>query len=120
MMPTGKEFWPVDKIILAYSKPATWRELGATAAQIMGRRVRTVRIPLAAANTVGLFAEIWSRFTRNPAIISREKVSEAHCRFWTCDPSRAALDFAFEAPTPLASGLAKTLAWYKEAGWLKY
>lgn len=105
---------------LAYRKPATWQELGATAAQIMGRKPRTLRIPVSAANMVGFFAEMWSHITRNPAIISREKVAEACCRYWTCDPARAAADLGFEAPTPLVAGLAKTLAWYKEAGWLKY
>ena len=105
---------------LAHRKPASWRELGATAAQIMGRRPRTLRVPVAAANTVAFFNEMWSRISRNPAIISREKVAEACCRFWTCDSARAAADFGFEAPTPLAAGLAKTLVWYKEAGWLKY
>ena len=105
---------------LAYRKPATWQELGSTAAQIMGRRPRTLRVPVVAAQTVGFFAEQWSHITRNPAIISREKVAEACCRFWTCNPARAAADLGFEAPTPLASGLAQTLAWYKEAGWLKY
>jgi len=86
----------------------------------MGRRPRTLRVPIYAANSIAFFNEMWSRISRNPAIISREKVAEACCRFWTCDPARAAADFAFEAPTPLAAGLAKTLAWYKEAGWLKY
>jgi nucleoside-diphosphate-sugar epimerase len=105
---------------LAHRDPVTWRELGATAAQIMGRRPRTLRVPVAAANCVAFFSEMWSQISRNPAIISREKVAEARCRFWTCDPARAAADFGFEAPTPLAAGLAKTLAWYKEAGWLKY
>jgi dihydroflavonol-4-reductase len=105
---------------LAYPKPATWQELGATAAHIMGRRPRTLRIPVPVAIAVGFFAEMWSHITRNPAIISREKVAEACCRYWTCDPARATADLDFEAPTPLASGLAKTLAWYKEAGWLTY
>jgi nucleoside-diphosphate-sugar epimerase len=105
---------------LTCRKPASWQELGATAAQIMGCRPRTLRVPVAAANTVAFFSEMWSRISRNPAIISREKVAEACCRGWTCDPTRAAADFGFEAPTPLAAGLAKTLAWYKEAGWLKY
>jgi nucleoside-diphosphate-sugar epimerase len=105
---------------LAHRDPVTWRELGATAAQIMGRRPRTLRVPVAAANCVAFLSEMWSRISRNPAIISREKVAEARCRFWTCDPRRAAADFGFEAPTPLAAGLARTLAWYKEAGWLKY
>ena len=105
---------------LAHSKAVSWQELGATAARIMNRRPRTLRVPVAAANAVAFFAEMWSRITRNPAIISREKVAEACCRFWTCDPARAAADFGFEAPTPLVAGLAKTLSWYKEAGWLKY
>jgi nucleoside-diphosphate-sugar epimerase len=105
---------------LAHSDPVSWQQLGATAAGIMGRHLRTLRVPVAAANGIAFFAEIWSHITRNPAIISREKVAEACCRFWTCSPARAAADFGFEAPTPLAAGLAKTLAWYKEAGWLKY
>jgi nucleoside-diphosphate-sugar epimerase len=105
---------------LAHDKPATWRELGAGAARIMGRTARTIRLPAAAANLVGFFSEMWSHISRNPAIISREKVAEAGYRFWTCDSARARAELGFEAPTPLASGLAKTLAWYKEAGWLTY
>jgi len=105
---------------LAHRDPVTWRELGATAAQIMGRRPRTLRVPIFAANSIAFLSEIWSLLSRNPAIISREKVAEACCRFWTCDPARAAADFGFEAPTPLAAGLAKTITWYKEAGWLKF
>ena len=105
---------------LSHAKAASWQELGRTAAQIMGRSPRTLRVPVRAARMVGYFAENWSRITRNPAIISREKIAEACCRYWTCDPARATADFGFEAPTPLALGLAKSLAWYKEAGWLKY
>lgn len=105
---------------LAHLQPVTWGGFGAAAAQIMGRRPRTLRVPIYAANGIAFLNELWSLIARNPAIISREKVAEACCRFWTCDASRAAADFGFKAPTPLAAGLAKTLAWYKEAGWLKY
>jgi nucleoside-diphosphate-sugar epimerase len=105
---------------LAHREAVSWRQLGATAAQIMGCRPRTIRVPVAAAHSVAFLSEMWSRISRNPAIISREKVAEACYGFWTCEPARAAADFGFEAPTPLAAGLARTLAWYKEAGWLKY
>jgi nucleoside-diphosphate-sugar epimerase len=110
----GREYF------LSHRDPVSWRQFGATAAQFMGRRPHTLRIPIYAANSVAFFSEMWSRMSRNPAIISREKVAEACCPFWTCSPARAAAEFGFEAPTPLAAGLAKTLAWYKEAGWLKY
>jgi nucleoside-diphosphate-sugar epimerase len=86
----------------------------------MARRPRVVRVPPSVAYAVGLAAEAWAHITRQPGIISREKVAEARCRWWTCDTRRAAAELGFVARTPLATGLAETLAWYKEAAWLKY
>ena len=105
---------------LAHRQPVSWSELGAAASRIMGRSPRTVHVPVPAARAVGFCAELWSHITRNPGIISREKVAEACCRAWTCDTRRAAAELGFEAPTPFHTGLARTLAWYKEAGWLKW
>jgi nucleoside-diphosphate-sugar epimerase len=105
---------------LAHPKPVSWSELGAAAARIMARRPHVVRVPPLVAYAVGLGAEVWSHITRRPGIISREKVAEARCRWWTCDTRRAAAELGFEARTPLAAGLTQTLAWYKEAAWLKY
>jgi nucleoside-diphosphate-sugar epimerase len=105
---------------LAHPKPVSWSELSATAARIMARRPRVVRVPPVVAWAVGLGAEVWSHVTRKPGIISREKVAEARCKWWTCDTRRAAAELGFEARTPLDAGLAQTLAWYKEAAWLRY
>jgi nucleoside-diphosphate-sugar epimerase len=105
---------------LAYPKPATWSDLRDAAARIMKKSPRVVRVPAGAAHVVGYCAEVWSRLTGKPGIITREKVAEAQCRWWTCDTRRAAVELGFEAHTSLEAGLAETLAWYKEAGWLKY
>jgi len=108
---------------LANSKPVSWSELGAATARIVGgegRKVRTVRVPGAVAYAAGWGAEMWAHVTGKPGIISREKVREAQCPYWTCDARRAAEEIGFEARTPLDAGLAETLAWYREAGWLKY
>ena len=105
---------------LAHPEPVSWSELGAAAARIMARRPRVVRVPPSVAYAVSLGAEAWAHITRQPGIISREKVAEARCRWWTCDTRRAAAELGFVARTPLATGLAETLAWYKEAAWLKY
>ncbi len=105
---------------LAHPKVVSWSELAAVAARIMSRRPRVVRIPPAVARAAGLWAEWWSRITRKPGILSRDKVAEACCRAWTCDSRRAARELGFEATTPLETGLARTLAWYKEAGWIRY
>jgi len=111
---------PGRAYFLAHPQPVSWSELGAAAARIMARRLRVVRVPAGVAYAVGLGAEAWSHLTRQPGIISREKVAEARCRWWTCDTRRAAAELGFEARTPLAAGLAETLSWYKEAAWLKY
>jgi nucleoside-diphosphate-sugar epimerase len=109
---------------LANSKPVSWSELGAAIARIVGgeegRKVRTVRVPVAIAYAAGWCAEMWAHATGKAGIISREKVREAQCPYWTCDARRAAEEIGFEARTPLEEGLAETLAWYREAGWLKY
>jgi nucleoside-diphosphate-sugar epimerase len=105
---------------LAHAKPVSWSQFGAAAARIMNCTPRVLRVPAAIAHAAGTGAEIWSRITRKPGIISREKVVEAQCEFWTCDVRRAAAELGFEAPTSLENGLAQTLAWYKEAGWLTY
>ncbi len=105
---------------LAHPQPVSWSEFNAAAARIMARRPRVVHVPPLVAYAVGLGAEVWSHVTRQPGIISREKVAEARCRWWTCDTRRAAAELGFEARTPLAAGLAETLAWYKEVAWLKY
>ena len=105
---------------LAHTKPVSWSQFGEAAARIMNRAPRVLKVPAAVAYAAGWGAEIWSQITRKPGIVSREKVEEAGCEFWICDVRRAAAELGFEAPTSLEQGLAETLAWYKEAGWLTW
>ncbi len=108
---------------VAHSAPASWDEFGNTAARLMGRSTRAPRvlaIPPKAAYAVGWCAEQWTRLTHTPSILSRDKVAEACCAGWVCDPGRARRELDFCASTGLEEGLRRTLDWYKEAGWLKF
>jgi nucleoside-diphosphate-sugar epimerase len=105
---------------LSHPEPVSWTDLRLAAAKVMARQPRVLRVPMAIARGVGFGAEVWARMLRKPGIISREKVLEAQCRWWTCDSRRAVAELGFRARTPLDVGLARTLAWYKEAGWLHY
>ena len=109
---------------LANSKPVSWSELSAATARVIGgqegRKARILRVPVAAAYAAGWCAEMWAHLAGKPGILSRDKVREAQCSYWTCDTRRAAQEIGFEARTPLDAGLAETFAWYREAGWLKY
>jgi nucleoside-diphosphate-sugar epimerase len=103
---------------LSHPKPLSWTEFGAAAARILGRTPRVVKIPIPVAQTVGAFAEMWSRVTGTPGIISRDKVREARSTHWTCDTRRATEELGFTPRTDIEAGLAEALAWYKGAGWL--
>jgi nucleoside-diphosphate-sugar epimerase len=105
---------------MANRDPVSWTAFGETAAKIMACRPRVVRVPLAAAQAIGSVAEVWARIRRKPGIISRDKIVDAVCKHWTCDPARAAAELGFRAKTTLEAGLSQTLAWYKEAGWIQY
>lgn len=101
-------------------EPLTWTSLGELAARAMHRKPRIVSIPLPLAYTIGWFGEMAGYLSGRPGFVSREKIREATQRRWVCSPRRAAAELGIEASTPHAAGIARTLAWYKEAGWLKY
>jgi nucleoside-diphosphate-sugar epimerase len=103
---------------LSHPKPLSWTEFGAAAARILNRAPRTIKVPVPIAQTVGACAELISRMTGKPGIISREKIREARCPYWVCDTARASAELGFTSVTSIESGLAETIAWYKGAGWL--
>lgn len=105
---------------IANPRPVSWAEFGTAAAEIMGRGVRTVCVPRQAAYALAWLAEAGARIRGRPSIISREKVAEAECPFWTCDTSRAQAELGFSTQKSLREGIEETLSWYKIVGWLKY
>jgi dihydroflavonol-4-reductase len=105
---------------ISHPKPENWTSLGEISARIIGRKPVVLRVPVPAAYAVGWLGEVTARVTRKPGFVSREKIAEAAQRRWVCDPRRAAVELGVNASTSLEAGLACTLAWYKEAGWLKY
>ena len=86
----------------------------------MRRTPRQFTVPVAMAYVVGTCGELISRLTGKPGIVSREKIAEGCQRYWTCSTKRATDELGFTASTCIERGLAETLAWYKEAGWLTY
>jgi nucleoside-diphosphate-sugar epimerase len=105
---------------VANPEPVSWTAFAESAASIMGRRVRSVRVSPRLAYLAGWCAECASLLRGKPGIVSRQKVIEARCRYWTCDPTRARIDLGFQPARSLREGLEETLAWYKDSKWLKW
>ncbi|MCS7314045.1 MAG: NAD-dependent epimerase/dehydratase family protein, partial [Bryobacteraceae bacterium] len=94
---------------LAAEEGLSWRGLADLAGKALGRSVRILRAPLAAAWLCAASAEIAGRMRGKPAIISRDKLREARAGEWLCDPRRARLELGFVAGTPHDRAIAATL-----------
>jgi nucleoside-diphosphate-sugar epimerase len=104
---------------LTYPSAHSWAEFTTVAGKILCKHPTTVRVPYALAQGVGYAAEMWATVTGRPGILSRDKVAEARCPHWTCSGARASRELDFTAGTDLEQGLRESIAWYREAGWLK-
>ena len=91
-----------------------WADLLAAASAERGGPIRAVFLPRALPEAVAMAAEAVARLRGRAGMINRGKISELYQPDWVCGDS--ALNLADSLR--FAAGLADTLAWYREAGWL--
>lgn len=103
---------------VAAPAPVTWTRFAEAAGEALGRRVRLISVPRSLAWPAAWGTELVSRWRGQPGIISRDKLREALAGDWVCDVSRAERELGFRAATPLEEALRRTVAWYRQAGWL--
>jgi nucleoside-diphosphate-sugar epimerase len=65
-----------------------------------------------------LAQELWSRLTGKPSVLSLQKAAELRAPGWVCDPSLLEREIGCACATTLKSGIAQTLAWYRQHHWL--
>lgn len=95
-----------------------WREVADALGEALGRRVRTVPVPAAVAEAAGAIAEAAARMLGRSPAFDRRRARDLTRHDWTADPTPTAEALGWTAETPLPEGLARTAAWYREAGWL--
>lgn len=98
--------------------PTTSWGLVEAVGRALGTRPRRVPVPGPLARvalwTVGSLAHLVGRAT----VLSADKANEFLAPAWTCRPDALARDAGWRASIDLASGLARTVAWYRAEGWL--
>ncbi|MFP4027449.1 MAG: NAD-dependent epimerase/dehydratase family protein [Candidatus Brocadiia bacterium] len=62
--------------------------------------------------------EFLSNITGKPSIFSRQKYHELQASGWVCSIDKIRRELGYVAETTLSEGVAKTLRWYEEHGWL--
>jgi dihydroflavonol-4-reductase len=104
---------------VAHPKATNARQLAEEAA----RQLQAWTVPLPLPNfglwPICAMQELINRLTGKPNVINLQKYAELTAPGWVCDVSRLQKEAGFGAPTALREGLAQTLAWYRQAGWLR-
>jgi dihydroflavonol-4-reductase len=77
-----------------------------------------VPFPNAALWPICCLQEAASRLTGRSNVLNRYKYPELSAPGWVCSSARLALETGLTCATSLKKGLAETLAWYQQQGWL--
>ena len=89
------------------------------AKQALGKkRVLKLRVPLLFLKTVSVVAELFSKITKKPSTLNRDKYKIMKRRDWTCDISPITNDLGYKAEYDLESGIKECVSWYTNQGWL--
>jgi len=79
---------------------------------------RVLHLPVFVFRCVGLAGEAAGWLSRRPPLLGREKACEGLQPGWVCDDSRIRDELGYRSLVGLEGGVAATLAWYRERGWL--
>jgi len=82
------------------------------------KRVLKVRVPLILLKTVSIAAEMFSKISKKPSTLNRDKYKIMKRREWSCDISPLVQDLCFQAEYDLERGIKECVTWYTDEGWL--
>lgn len=105
--------WPV-----AGPDRRTWPELADELEAALDRELRRVPVPGLLLRAVGAAAEAAARATGRPPAFDRRTARDFSGRSWTCDTTATEEALGWRPRVGLAEGLARTVRWYRRAGWL--
>jgi nucleoside-diphosphate-sugar epimerase len=95
-----------------------WSSFGRAVADALGRRVRVLTLPAAAAWVAAAGSELVAHVSGRPAMLNVDKAREIAQGDWVCATERARDELGFSPTRTLREGVQATVDWYVEHGWL--
>ncbi len=95
----------------------SWAEVRAAVESALGRRTVKLPVPGPVIGVAGALAErVGGWLGRLPPLTADKAEAARHA--WTCDSSKAGAAVGYAPRVELAEGLAETVGWYRQRGWL--
>jgi len=106
-----------ETFFLSHPHAETTETLLRGIAECLGTRYRPVRLPPLLVKIAGWVGDVaWSVGWRPP--IDSSRVAEFQAPGFVCDVSRAQARLGFSPSVGLRTGLARTVEWYRQQGWI--
>jgi nucleoside-diphosphate-sugar epimerase len=95
-----------------------WQDFIDTLADVMQKKVITVKLPMVCAYTLAGFNELTKIFRKSQSTINWQKVKEMREPYWLCSSQKAMDILGFSPGYPLRQALQLTYQWYIDNKWL--
>ena len=96
----------------------TARQMAREIARQVGHWTVPFPLPPTAFLPLCLMNELICQVFGRAQLLNLQKYAELRAPGWVCDPSRLMRETGLECATSLEQGVAETLAWYRQEGWL--
>ena len=77
-----------------------------------------VKAPIWLLRIITFCGEYWGRWTKKMTALNNDKFNILRQRNWRCDIEPALRELGFEPKVKLKEGVHRSIAWYKENGWI--
>lgn len=107
----------LETYYISSEKTYSWDEIKSTTSEVLGKKLRAIRIkPVLARRLAGAVEQMSSFFGHYP-VINRDKANEMVLE-WTCSVEKAKKELDYRQRVSLGAGITKTIRWYKKHNWL--
>ena len=113
----GAAATPGETYFVGSARGYSWDEVYVAVRAALGKPVLRVPVPGALVGAAGRVAEWAGRVRGTLPPLTRDK-AEAARHAWTCSVEKAAARFGYAPRIGLGDGMAETVAWYRNEGWL--
>jgi nucleoside-diphosphate-sugar epimerase len=93
------------------------REFAEAVERALGKRALKFSVPIGVVRVAALGADLYVKVTNKALIFNSDKVNELAAQ-QLCDGSRIRDELGFRPEVQLEEGAQRTVAWYREQGWL--
>lgn len=103
---------------LTMEKPVSMEEFGRIALEHMGRKGLRVTVPLSLVKGISTISDTVGKALKLNPVLNNDRYLQMIPDYWICSARKARQEFGFVANTKLQEGIAETIDWYVEHGWL--